>query len=126
MAFCDLMALLKDAASQSLPNLPLISCTRHRAVKLGNGMTLVPQFKLIRFVPRPLCLPDEDVTAPPLGDSWGARDATPATPSRSNGATADVALHGQPAPLATEPKGAPAWPAPAPGGEPLIDDEIPF
>jgi hypothetical protein len=56
-------------------------------VKLGNGVTLVPTFKVLRFVPRPLCLPDEDATAQPSGDAWGV-SSVPARPSGGNGTAA--------------------------------------
>jgi hypothetical protein len=71
MDFYDLMALLKDTAPSNLPNLPLTSWTDHRQVKGGSGVTLVPTFKTLRFVPRPLCLYDEDAIAQPSGDAWG-------------------------------------------------------
>lgn len=126
MGFVDLMTLLKDVGPRNLPNLPLIAFTGHRAVKLGNGMTLVPQFRLIRFVARPDCLPDDDAAAPqPSGDPWGGSPtvpaATPAQPQPPSGANGTGTTAASPA--------LPGFgmPTPAPtASDPLIDDEIPF
>ena len=96
IGFTDLMTLLKATAPGALPQLPLVALTGHRATKLSNGMTLVPVFKVLRYVARPLCLPDEDAVAQASGDAWNGQTApaprTPATPqpppSGSNGAAA--------------------------------------
>jgi hypothetical protein len=66
MAFRDIMALIRDAALKELPKLPLLCCTGHRPVRLGAGSTLIPQFRLTRYVPRPYCLPEteDDLPAP--------------------------------------------------------------
>ena len=131
IGFTDLMTLLKATAPGALPQLPLVALTGHRATKLSNGMTLVPVFKVLRYVARPLCLPDEDAVAQASGDAWNGQTApaprTPATPqpppSGSNGAAGGIQMAGgHTAPL---PAG-PAWPSSASGDEPLIDDEIPF
>jgi hypothetical protein len=115
MGYCDLMALLKAAAPGELPKLPLVSFTGHRQVRLGNGVTLVPIVKLLRFVPRPLCLPDEDITVQPSGDAWGApsSSAPPASVWSGGNGTAGHAVSPT---TATAPS----------GGETLIDDEIPW
>jgi hypothetical protein len=117
MGFVDLMQLLKDSAPGELPKLPLIAATGHRQVKLGNGVTLVPIFKLPRFVQRPLCLPDEEATAPSSGDAWGASSSqTLPPPPRANGSAGTRAGYATPLQAA----------AASPGGGALIDDEIPF
>jgi hypothetical protein len=121
IGFCDLMVLLRAGAPGELPKLPLVSFTGHRSVKLGNGITLVPMFKVLRYVPRPVCLPDEDAAVQSPADAWGAspssaRTAGTAVSSASGG-------NGSAEPVQT-PCGAPA----AAGGdtEPLIDDELPW
>ena len=120
IGFVDLMALLKDMAPGNLPNLPLVSFTSHRQVKLGNGVTLVPTFKLIRFVPRPLCLPNEDALS---GETWSdsTSSASPASSSRTSGGdgiAATTQMTGQIVPLPTG--------ASTSGGGTLVDDEIPW
>jgi hypothetical protein len=122
MGFCDIMALLRLAAPGELPKLPVLSFSGHRQVKVGNGVTLVPTFKLERFVPRPPCLPDEDAKAQASGDAWGAPSSAPsasAAGSRSPGGNGNAET--------PQALGASIWPTGAAAdGEPLIDDEIPF
>ena len=109
--------LLKDAAPKELPNLPLLAYTGHRAVRLGQGSTLVPQFKLLRFVPRPLCLAEDEALQPaqPQSDQWGATPP-PRPGTAGNGATMQMAGHKVPLPTL----------AAVMAGGPLIDDEIPW
>jgi hypothetical protein len=124
IGFCDLIALLKLAAPGELPKLPLLSFTGHRSVKLGNGLTLVPMFKVLGYVPRPLCLPYEDATTQSPADAWGASPsparAAPAAGSRVPGGNGVVAetVQTDDAPWGTT--GA------SDAGAPLIDDEVPF
>jgi hypothetical protein len=69
--FAAVMALLREnAADAQLPKLPLLSFVGHDAVRVGAGTTLVGKFKLLRFVPRPLCLAEEEDDAEPVGPSW--------------------------------------------------------
>jgi hypothetical protein len=66
--FAAIMALLREhQADAQLPKLPLLTFTGHDAVRLGVGTTLVGRFKLLRFVPRPACLEEED--GEPVGSS---------------------------------------------------------
>jgi hypothetical protein len=118
IGFCDLMMLLKAAAPGQLPKLPLVSSTGHRQMKLGNGITLVPMFKPLRFVPRPPCLPDEDAVAQPAGDAWGVSLAAPAAGPPDGHKMSTTA---QTADDTT------AWPTPAvlADSDLLIDDELP-
>jgi hypothetical protein len=119
MGFCDLMALLKATAPAELPKLPLVSFTGHRSVKLGNGVTLVPMFKVLRYVLRPPCLPDDTATQAPA-DAW---DASPSSARKASTAGAWTMGGNGSAEVQTTSS------APPPTGgtsEPLIDDEIPF
>jgi hypothetical protein len=114
MGFVDLMSLLKETAPRELPKLPLVTFTGHRQVKLGNGVTLVPQFKLSRFVDRPTCLPDEDTLVHSSGDAWGSSAQRIA--SRGSGSAMQMASNATPLPTSE----------PAEAGGQLVDDEIPF
>jgi hypothetical protein len=130
--YVNIMTLLKEAGPGSLPNLPLIAFTGHRAMRLGAGTTLIPECNLIRYVPRPACLPEEVGAQPrqPSGATWGGQlqqsgiaawgAAAPAPPLPPTGRTAgDGAAGDRPQPAA-------ARPAVAPAAGTLIDDEIPY
>ncbi len=114
--FCDLMALLRTAAPGELPKLLLVSFAGHRSVKLGNGVTLVPMFKVLRYVPRPPCLPDGGAMAQPTGDAWGAPSSSAPTAPGGNGSAET-----------TQRAGATSFTTGAsPSSEPLVDDDLPW
>jgi hypothetical protein len=82
LGFTEIMMLLKTDAPQKLPALPLLGFAGNKPIRFGNGSSRVPQFNLLRFVPRPACLPEEEATAaPPAASAW---DPAPKTP-RGNG-----------------------------------------
>jgi hypothetical protein len=63
--FARIMATLREHnADQELPALPLLTFTGHDAVRVGMGATLIAKFSLVRFVPRPDCLTEEDDAEP--------------------------------------------------------------
>jgi hypothetical protein len=133
--YISTMTLLKETAPANLPNLPLVAFTGHRAVRLGAGTTLIPEFKLLRYVPRPACLPEQDDAPPPPqlsvaawseqpqqqsdGAAWGLAMAPAAPPAPRTAGNGDA---GVPVQTTT------ALPATAPptGGGTIIDDAIPF
>jgi hypothetical protein len=97
LTYCEIMLMIRDTAMQALPRLPLITHAGHKEIPMSRGSALVAQWKLLRYVPRPLCLPED--TAPPA-----------ATTDKSTGASADRWV-ASPPPAATR-------------GD--LDDEIPF
>jgi hypothetical protein len=120
-AYRAIMALIAKDAAANLPKLPMFGYTGYRREKIGNGTTLVPEFKLVRWVQRPACLSDDADAAAPApqaaADAWGA--ATKAAPRNSgNGAhTAQMGNATVPLPRAV---------APQPGGGAIDDDVVPF
>jgi hypothetical protein len=111
IAFVAVMGLLRNDATVQLPKLPLLACSGHHPHKFGGGMTLIPDFKLVQYVARPACLPEEDAApAPSPATAWGAPQPRP---TGVNGGTAPAAI------------ALPATPA-APVDTKLVDDEIPF
>jgi hypothetical protein len=88
--YLDLMALLKNAnAGSKLPQLPLVACTGHRELVLRNGATLIPKFSVLRFVPRPACLPLQEDAAwdAPARQANGAGAVKPKVPMVAPSAT---------------------------------------
>jgi hypothetical protein len=73
LTYCEVMLMIRDTAMQALPKLPLIAHVGHKDVPMRNGSALVAQWKLLRYVPRPPCLPEEP-------------EAAPAAPDKGNGA----------------------------------------
>lgn len=68
LSFCALMALIRDTAVKELPKLPLLAHTTHTEMPMSRGSALVAQWERLRYVPRPLCLPE---TAQPRSNGSG-------------------------------------------------------
>jgi hypothetical protein len=71
LSYCAFMALIRDSAVKQLPKLPLLAHTGHQDTPMSRGSATVAQWKLLRYVPRPLCLP-EHTEAAPAGNGSGA------------------------------------------------------
>jgi hypothetical protein len=121
-AYRAIMALIAKEAAANLPNLPLVSFTGHHRERLGVGMTLIPEFRLLRYVPRPACLseaPDAVPAATPAADAWsGATQAMPATPRRSGNGAAQMGNATVPLPQGNT--------TPKPSETSIDDDVVPF
>jgi hypothetical protein len=58
LSYCDLMALIRDTALAELPKLPLLAHTGHKELPMTRGSALMATWRVLRYVPRPLCLPE--------------------------------------------------------------------
>jgi hypothetical protein len=84
LSYCDLMALIRDTALAELPKLPLLAHAGHKEFPMARGSATVATWRLLRYVPRPLCLPEH------AADSGsGAVLAMPARPAPSGGGLDD-------------------------------------
>jgi hypothetical protein len=139
------MEVLRSAPAQ-LPNLPLLIPVGTRPIKFAHGPSLVPKFKLSRYVPRPACLPESDVPAPHIAAqplqprtqvtySYPATQAPAAQQPPPSAISAPIQAAGWDEPDLTPPGAmdVSGKAVPTPGQEPpssqpdtLIDDEMPF
>lgn len=114
LGFVDLMGLLREPAPLRLPDLPLIACVGQQAMKLGAGTTVKPKFQIMRFVPRPPCLPESPASGNGGGDdAWGKDPSPPSTRT----------------PPLADPWGATVHAdgfTPLPNGSDDLDEEVPF
>jgi hypothetical protein len=66
MGFAEMFVELMTSAFAQLPNLPLLIPISPKPIKFAQGPSLVPKFKVSRYVPRPSCLPEGDASPPQI------------------------------------------------------------
>jgi hypothetical protein len=96
LSYVEMMKACRDTAMAEHPKLPLLALLDSTLVAMGAGTAVICTFKLVRYVPRPDCMPEE---------------IAPRSNGAGNGTGVSVARDG-------------AQPARSPGHD--LDDEIPF
>jgi hypothetical protein len=108
LGYRDAMVRLAASAAAELPKLPLFAFTDHTPA-------MVPQFRVLRFVPRPACLPEDPQEPHQEPHQSGAHAGNG---SNGNGQAVSPAWDQRP------PAGRPG--ARPGGGAGVLDDDIPF
>ena len=71
MGISDLHDQYTEAANDNNGQVPVVEFTGGKHAKVGKGATSIPQFKIVKWVPRPVELEDEEaapavsISAPP-------------------------------------------------------------
>jgi hypothetical protein len=116
IGFSEMFIELMERASTELPNLPLLIPVSTKPIKFAHGPSLIPKFKVSRYVRRPACLP-ESAASPPQIAAQPPQQRAQVTYSHPS-AQASAA---QPGPLHPPPPTRPALVQPADWDEPVQD-----
>jgi hypothetical protein len=68
---------------------PIVQLSGSKALKVGKGNTRVPQFQIVKWVPRPAAFDSQDAAPPAPAPRAAAPAPKPAAPKAAPAATAD-------------------------------------